>query len=360
MKILCVIDSLGSGGAQRQIVELAKGFKEKGNDVSFLIYHNICFFKSELDSYNIKVNIIDEKNYLKRIFKMRKFIRNSASDGVVSFLDASNFIAEFSSFPKRNWRLLVCERSADPRILKSLKRVFFRWMHIFSDVIITNSHANKKMINRIVPYLLNNKINVIYNILDFKKWKPDNQNLFKKSNKLEIIVAATQTYYKNAIGLVEAVNKLNFEERKKLKINWYGKIIDNSSKEVRKKILYYNLNNTIKFYNQTENIYEKYLESDAVALFSFFEGLPNTVCEGMMLQKPVIASDVSDVSLLLKNKNVIFNPQKVSEITKSISWLLSQNTEKLNSIGKINRKNALKLFNKDKNVNSFLRLLQKQ
>lgn len=33
MKILCVIDSLGSGGAQRQLVSLAKGFKEKGNEV---------------------------------------------------------------------------------------------------------------------------------------------------------------------------------------------------------------------------------------------------------------------------------------------------------------------------------------
>ena len=49
MKILCVIDSLGSGGAQRQLVQLAIGLKNKGVDVSFLMYHNIHFFKSELD-----------------------------------------------------------------------------------------------------------------------------------------------------------------------------------------------------------------------------------------------------------------------------------------------------------------------
>lgn len=29
MKILCVIDSLGSGGAQRQLVNLALAFKDK-------------------------------------------------------------------------------------------------------------------------------------------------------------------------------------------------------------------------------------------------------------------------------------------------------------------------------------------
>ena len=96
MKILCVIDSLGSGGAQRQLVQLAIGFKEKGHDVSFLIYHNICFFKSELDLYAINVKIIEETNFLKRFFKMRKYIRNLCVDGVVSFLEAPNFICELS------------------------------------------------------------------------------------------------------------------------------------------------------------------------------------------------------------------------------------------------------------------------
>ena len=37
-KILFFINYLGSGGAQRQIVELAVGFKKRGYDVKFLIY----------------------------------------------------------------------------------------------------------------------------------------------------------------------------------------------------------------------------------------------------------------------------------------------------------------------------------
>ena len=35
MNILCVIDILGSGGAQRQLVNIAIGFKERGHTVSF-------------------------------------------------------------------------------------------------------------------------------------------------------------------------------------------------------------------------------------------------------------------------------------------------------------------------------------
>ena len=43
MKILCLIDDLGSGGAQRQLVNLSKGFVSRGHEVSFLVYHPADF-----------------------------------------------------------------------------------------------------------------------------------------------------------------------------------------------------------------------------------------------------------------------------------------------------------------------------
>ena len=99
MKILCVIDSLGSGGAQRQLVEIAKGISEKGHDVQVLIYHNIMFHKPILDKTDVKVILIEETNSLKRIFKMRKFIQAANPDLIISFLQTPNLISILSSFP---------------------------------------------------------------------------------------------------------------------------------------------------------------------------------------------------------------------------------------------------------------------
>src|SRR5690625_1899614 len=101
MKVLCLIDSLGSGGAQRQLIELAKGFKEKGHEVSFLTYHEINFFKPELDKVDIQVHTILEPNYLKRTLKIRKYIRNGNFDAVLSFLEGASFMAEIAGFPYR-------------------------------------------------------------------------------------------------------------------------------------------------------------------------------------------------------------------------------------------------------------------
>jgi len=43
MKLLLLIPSLGSGGAERQLVTLAVLFKRKGLDVEFLIYRKDFF-----------------------------------------------------------------------------------------------------------------------------------------------------------------------------------------------------------------------------------------------------------------------------------------------------------------------------
>src|SRR5699024_7191018 len=116
MKILCFIDSLGPGGAQRQLVQLAKGFKERGCEVSFLTYHEINFFKPELNKIGIPVQTIVEPNYFKRIIKIRKAIRNEKVDAVLSFLEGANFMATFAGVPFRKWNLVVGERSPNPAI----------------------------------------------------------------------------------------------------------------------------------------------------------------------------------------------------------------------------------------------------
>jgi len=87
MKILCVIDHLGPGGAQRQLVELALGFNEKGHDVQFLTYHRIPFFEPSLKDQGIRINWIEGSNYLRRFWRIRRFIRKGGYDAVLSFLE---------------------------------------------------------------------------------------------------------------------------------------------------------------------------------------------------------------------------------------------------------------------------------
>jgi glycosyltransferase involved in cell wall biosynthesis len=360
LKILCVIDSLGSGGAQRQLVELAKGFKERGNVVSFLVYHEENFFKDLLDEVSIPVVSIVEPNYIKRLFKMRKFIRKGNFDIVLSFLEAANFICELAGLPWKNWKLIVGERSANPDILKWGKRRFYRWFHFLADYVVANSHVNLKMVRKINPFLPRRKCQVIYNIVDFEYWSPSISYTPYINGKLNLVVAASHQYVKNAKGLIEAVDYLNEDEKRKLKVDWYGE--ERSDDSLQKALIMIEqrgLQNIFTFHKATNYINSKMQNADVIGLFSFYEGLPNVICEAMIIGKPIISSSVSDVPVLLcNNLNCTFNPNNSMDIAKVISYILSLPSKDLANLGKSNRSIGYELLNKSKIISAYAALFK--
>lgn len=364
MNILCVIDSLRSGGSQRQLVELALGFKEKGHVVSFLTYHNIPFYNPVLDKEGILITCIQAPNYIMRLFKMRLFIRRGNYDAVISFLEAPNFICEFASFPYRKWSLLAGERSAQPGIYFNPKLIIYRWFHFLADYIVANSYANMKIVRKVNPLLSKSKCKVIYNTIDFSCWKPSNHYYPRRIGKLKLIMAATHSYLKNLNGLIEALSLLSKEERKKIMVEWYGERIsepymDGSYVEALKKIKTFNLENIISFYPATLNITKIIQDSDAVGLFSFYEGFPNVICEALACGKPVICSNVSDLpELLSHDMNLLCNPASSESIKCALKYLIGLNNDKLTHIGSVNEKIAREHFNKKTIVSKYLELIE--
>lgn len=360
MRILLVIDSLGSGGAQRQLVNLCIGFKELGHDVSFLIYHDYNFFTHELDNFNIPVHTIIEPSYLKRLIKIRKFIRHHKPDAVLSFLDGANFICEFASLPFKSWNLIIGERSANPDIKKSIKLVFYKWFHLFSNHIVSNSQENLNLILKVSPFLKLKSTSVVYNIIDFKKWNNLDMNIPIKNDKFNLIVVASHHKLKNLNNLIEAVNLLSDAEKKKIFIQWYGDERDDSLEKGILKIDHYNLNDIFSFHPATTDISSKVKNADALGLFSFYEGLPNVVCEAMACAKPIVCSNVSDISKFLTHQDeLICEAVDVNSIKNALQKILNISSEELIKIGNKNRQIALKYFDKSSIINLYLNLLKK-
>ncbi len=53
MKIVCIIQALVMGGAERQLFGLAVQLKEKGHDVSVMTYRKGDFFRSYLEENHV-------------------------------------------------------------------------------------------------------------------------------------------------------------------------------------------------------------------------------------------------------------------------------------------------------------------
>lgn len=357
MKILCFIDSLGSGGAQRQLVELAKGFKERGHEVSFLTYHEINFFKPDLDQVEIPVTTIVEPNYWKRALKIRRFIRRSKPDAVLAFLEASAFMATVAGFPWRKWKLVVGERSANPKILKSIKLRFYRFFHLFTDYVVANSHANMDLVRRANPFLPNRKCKVIYNIVNIPHIDLPESN---SSDKTQIVVAASYRPVKNLDGLIEAVHLLPEEYKKRLRIDWYGSEEDKKYAERMKiKLQEYDLQKVMYLHDATTDIFQIYAEADFVGLFSHYEGFPNTICEAMAMGKPIIATEVSDLPSLLTDgiNGYLCNSKKTKMIEKNLRRVLDVSEKVKKKMSMINMGIAQNKFGQKDIIQKYLTYL---
>jgi len=363
MKILCAIDSLCAGGAQRQLVELAVGFRERGHDVTVLVYHDIPFYKHILDHADIKTVCIEDPNYLLRIIKLRHFIRKGKYHAVLSFLEAVNFICQVSGLPYRKWKLVVGERSADPFILKSFKLILFRWFHIFSNYVVANSNANINIVHKANPLLRNSKCKVIYNIIDYNRFKPAEDYRPRKNFKTNLVIVARQEYNKNIGGLVDALILLSESERNKIEIKWYGEEkgshdINNIIRKAHDKIKQHGLNEVIQFQLPVKNIESVMQQSDAIGLFSHHEGFPNTIIEGMACAKPVICSDVADNRAILANRaQLLCNPNDIGSIKNALLFLINLTNDQLIEIGKENEKIVKSKLNREEIISVYLSLL---
>lgn len=362
-EILLLIDSLGSGGAQRQMVTLAKILKQKGHIVSFLLYVNDIFYKEELNELDVNLHIISSNSNISRILKIRKFIRGGNFDVVISFMDTPNLLNNISSIGGKNWKVITLERSSKKEFLLSKKGKIFAWFQRFSDAIVCNSFNAKNMWEKYYPEF-GKKLSVIYNAVLIPEI--NNQYIPKKDGKLHLVVAASYQYLKNPLGLIEAVNLMSDREKGQLIVNWYGnKNVSiggtTAYNDCLLRIKEYNLEEVIILNSATNDIASKMKSADVVGLFSELEGLPNAICEGMMIGKPILMTRVSDFDILVDSLNgELCDWDDANSIKKSLLSMIEKTENELLNMGRQSYERANRLFSEQKILEQWLDMLNFQ
>ena len=251
-----------------------------------------------------------------------------------------NFIASIASIGKKKWKLIISERSARKSAFCGKKNRVLKHFSKYADYIVCNSENASKLWMNFYPEL-KNKIRIIYNPVIIPDSIINHENTLEKrieEGKVIVVIAASYQDIKNPRGLIEAISLLDDDEKGKLKVNWYGRIevVEGDRKEYDSAcelIKKTGLENVVVLHGETRDIYQKMINSDAVALFSKVEGLPNAICEGMVLGKPILMSKVSDYSVLVDGNGFVCNPQDILSIEDCIRKFLSLSLEERRIMG---------------------------
>lgn len=355
MKILFLIDSLGSGGAQRQVVTLSRSLTDRGHDVSILVYAEENFFESQVRENGVRVIKLFATNYVKRICAVRKAIHQGGYNAVISFLDTPNFLNNLSAISRhRKWKVITSERSNKEEMMRSRRGRIFGWFQRYSDALVCNSHNAEAMWLRYYPQY-EDKLHTIYNAVEVSHC--DTHYIPRRNGKLHLVVAASYQYLKNPIGLIRAVALMDPSVQKQLQVDWYGRLYgsnlekDLAYQEALGLICKHKLSDIIHLHEPTAEIHSKMKEADFVGLFSQLEGLPNVICEGMSLSKPIIMSRVSDYNILVDDRNgFLCDWDNELSIKDALEKVLQLTTDEILDMGANSYSRAQKLFDLSKVV----------
>lgn len=361
-RILFISPRLAQGGAERQIVNVALKLKRRGYDAAFLCYDYGNFFEDILQSEGIRV-VWKRHNYLLRLITSVCFIHKGTFDAVVAFTPTPSFIACFAAMISKRWKVITGERSSIITKPKSAMGKFAIWLQRYSDAIVCNSNNARNMWETLFPQY-EAKMATIYNTVEERVIT--SEYIPKKNGKLHICVAATVYAAKNPVGLINALILMNAKEREKIEIDWYGKEEAETGKrevydETCRLIEEHKLEESIRLHPATKDIGNRMMEADIVALFSKYEGLPNAICEGMSLAKPIIMTRVSDYRELVEDgKNgFLCDWDKPETIKDAILKMADASADALKTMGDFSAKKAEYLFGEDRVINQWQELIEK-
>jgi glycosyltransferase involved in cell wall biosynthesis len=245
---------------------------------------------------------------------------------VVSYLSSANIYSELAKLVAGGPKLIVSERTSHHDD-KSLTGAYLRrLMHVFSDHVVANSRAQCDWLNK--RWWLRGKVSCIYNGLDLALYSCS-RTIPESDRDLRLLAIGRIGPEKNAANVIRALALFYEEFGYAPQVNWVGqRDTSNSGQDYCRQVdeLLESLPEIRKCWHWLglqADIPRLLIQHHALIHPSFYEGLPNVVCEALAAGMPVLASNVCDHPLLVADgeRGFLFDPREPESIAAAIRKL---------------------------------------
>ena len=340
MKILLVIDSFFTGGAEFSTLELFKYLKENHVNIK------ICKLKNmhpeyEPDAFDLSTDIIStlpNGSFLQKRNSLKKIISEFKPYIIHSVLFKANLLVRSvrvfdSSFV--HIESLVNHTYSENRLSEKgvtkfklegyrfLDRItaFFGTNHFHPNGYSVAKHYQDKLgINQ-------NKMTVVHRGRDLKEYNVNplsRENFGIDNDKIILINVARQEYQKGQDVLLEALTTLPSDVLNQIHlliVGREGKLTTNLIKFVKEK----KLENSVSFLGHRTDIPSLLKMADIFVFPSRFEGLPGVLIEAEASSLPIICSDLPMMTEVIEvDKNgLVFDINNIIQLANRIEILVN-------------------------------------
>lgn len=316
MKILILVDNLGSGGMQAQLVNLINGIKKRGHEIQLVLYHpgdDKGFFCDSLDISSTKITRLGASGGFR--FMVAKYIclQSCRHDVILSFLHSANFyvtcakIMNFFLRKNKNFFNIVVDMSSFGNRKAFRLSVMSFFSMLFANRVISNSETQNSYYQALPggkskSLFIPNGVDSENFFKPYKKWESEDRDFY--------LVVGRVSRAKNGPAFVQALREFSIKSRRAAKVIWVGRF-DNDpmakdDKEqmddlIAKMISEKNLDWT--WAGEVENVDWYYKNARCLIIPSRWEGVPNVLIEAMLAGCPIISTPVSDIPYILGDSN---------------------------------------------------------
>ncbi|HEY0651880.1 MAG TPA: glycosyltransferase, partial [Chryseosolibacter sp.] len=315
MKVLFLTGSLKQGGAEFQLISLAKLFKDNGNQVRILALTDHQFYKNLVDEFDIDYSFLsNDLSRIKRTYLTVRAVNSFKPDYIISYLRSVSLVAIAAKFfSSVRTRLITSERTS---LTIPYYDGFYFFLSRYADALTVNSQFKLRYISERYP-ALSKKVFFFPNILDLNRFPKDIPA--KQNKELTLAYVGRIAPEKNLDKLIAAVNILH-NEGIKIELDLYGDVKHSKYySELLKQIAQLQLVSHVRMHPATGDVVAVYCKTDAICLMSEYEGFSNVLSEALACGCPIIASDIEENQFLVEESvNGFLVKNTIQDIARGI------------------------------------------
>ena len=358
MKILHIINTLATGGAQSVLVQLLEGWGD-GNDQQLVIsLRNREPLSGRIEALNIPVEHIDlrpNKFEPWKFSRLAQIINKYKPDVVQTWLYHADLIGGLATRLAGRAPVVwgVHHTLADRHSVKSSTWVVARCLALLSGalpsrIICCSQSAHRSHVD--FGYA-KNKLVTVLNGVDTTRFRPDAsaRDLLRAElglpahSKLIGMFARFhpqkdhETFFQAAALLMKAMPEVHFVLA--------GGDIDASNRELGVKILRAGTAGNTHLLGNRQDMPKLNAGVDVVTLSSAYgEALPMTLCEAMSCGVPCAATNIGDAEILTGRAGLIVEPQDPQALAAAWQYILELNKPDYNELGRQARQRILEFY----------------
>jgi glycosyltransferase involved in cell wall biosynthesis len=313
--VVLVVDDLGYGGAERQVVELANNLNDNCFDVHVCALSNHVPLRGTLTDADRRLHIVNKVNRFDFtvVPRLSRLLQRLEADIVHGYLFAADIAGRLAGRIAGTQVVIGSERNAN-RPIGRLHRIALKYTLRHTDCIVANSDAGAKS-NQEVFGFPSSDYRIVHNGVDTSRFKPTDGTSMRRelglaSNCPTIGAFANFKKQKNHAMLFRAFRQLldSVPDARlvlvgdrpvdiEAKLNGYQAQIERllDSLQIRHRCL---------FLGHRHDIERLYPACDVTALSSLHEGTPNVLLESMACGVSVIATSVCDNERIVREGEV--------------------------------------------------------